>query len=89
MTAVLLKDLSGDPSLQRGEEGAGACKNPVVDSCRYESYNSGMIKCQTTSLRLSPEAQRFLRALADKAGVNMPERLAIMIRAQAQREDVK
>ena len=56
---------------------------------RHQCSNGGMRKRQATSLRLSPEAKRFLRALAEKAGVNMTERLEIMIRAQAKHEGVQ
>ena len=48
-----------------------------------------MKKPQATSLRLSIEAKRLLRALADKSGVSMTAMLELMIREKAKREGVK
>jgi hypothetical protein len=47
-----------------------------------------MEKPKATSLRLSIEAKRLLRLLADKSGVSMTARLEMMIREQAKRERV-
>jgi hypothetical protein len=48
-----------------------------------------MKKPQATSLRLSLEAKRLLRLLAEKSGVSMTARLEMMIRAQAKLERVR
>lgn len=48
-----------------------------------------MEKPQATSLRLSIEAKRLLRLLAEKSGISMTARLEVMIREQARREGVK
>jgi hypothetical protein len=48
-----------------------------------------MKKPQATSLRLSIEAKRLLRALAEKSGISMTAKLEVMIRDQAQREGLK
>jgi len=48
-----------------------------------------MKKPRATSLRLSSEAKRLLRALADKSAISMTAKLEVMIRDQAKREGVK
>lgn len=48
-----------------------------------------MEKPQATSLRLTVEAKRLLRLLADKSGISMTALLEVMIREQARREGVK
>jgi predicted transcriptional regulator len=48
-----------------------------------------MKKPRATSLRLSNEAKRLLRALADKSAISMTAKLEVMIRDQAKREGVK
>jgi hypothetical protein len=48
-----------------------------------------MEKPQATSLRLSLEAKRLLRALADKSGISMTAKLEVMLREQAKREGIK
>jgi hypothetical protein len=47
-----------------------------------------MEKKRTTSLRLSQEAKRLLRLLADKSAISMSARLEVLIRDQARRERV-
>jgi predicted DNA-binding protein len=51
-------------------------------------YNSSMETKQATSIRLTPEAKRLLRALARRFGVSMTAMLELMIREKAQREGV-
>lgn len=46
-------------------------------------------KPKATSLRLSLEAKRLLRALAEQSGVSMTAILELMIREKAKREGVK
>jgi len=48
-----------------------------------------MEKPRATSLRLSSEAKRLLRALAEKSGISMTAKLEVMIRDQAKRERIK
>ena len=48
-----------------------------------------MKKLQATSLRLSSEAKRLLRALADKSAISMTAKLEVMIRDQAKRESLQ
>ena len=48
-----------------------------------------MEKPQATSLRLSREAKRLLKALAEKSGISMTAKLEVMIREYAKREGVK
>ena len=48
-----------------------------------------MEKPQATSLRLTMEAKRLLRLLADKSGISMTAKLEVMIRDQAKREGMK
>lgn len=48
-----------------------------------------MEKPHATSLRLSKEAKRLLRALADKSAISMTAMLEVMIRVHAKREGIK
>jgi hypothetical protein len=48
-----------------------------------------MEKPRATSLRLSLEAKRLLRALAEKSGISMTAKLEVMIREHAKKEGVK
>ena len=45
-------------------------------------------KPKATSLRLSTEAKRLLRVLAEQSGISMTAKLEITIREQAKREGV-
>lgn len=58
-------------------------------SYRRSIVQCGMKKPQATSLRLSSEAKRLLRALAEKSGISMTAKLEVMIREHARREGVK
>ena len=44
---------------------------------------------QSSSLRLTPEAKRLLRALAQRSGMSMTAVLEILVREQADRKGVK
>ena len=48
-----------------------------------------MEKTRATSLRLSLEAKRFLKLLAEKLGISMAAVIEIAIREKARREGVK
>jgi len=48
-----------------------------------------MRKPKATSLRLSSEAKRLLRALADRSAISMTAKLEITIREQAIRENIR
>lgn len=52
-------------------------------------YNGVMKKSQAISLRLSDEAKRLLRLLAEKNGISMTAVLELTVRKEAKRERIK
>ena len=52
-------------------------------------YNSGMNNKYTTSIRLTLEAKRLLKALAAKLGVTQAAVIEMAIRKFAKQEDVE
>ena len=52
-------------------------------------YNGDMETKQASSMRLTGEAKRLLRALATQLGISMTAVMEIIIREQAQRKGVQ
>lgn len=88
--AQAIRFLSGDcpPCGSRGMKGC-PFRATEVEHTAIICYTCGMEKPQATSLRLSLEAKRLLRLLAEKSGISMTAKLEVMIRNQARRERVQ
>lgn len=72
---------------------SSACADRAARLClalyRRIAYNCIMETKQASSIRLTLEAKRLLRAIAMASGVSMSAILELMIREKARRESIK